>query len=100
MSTLRRRKLRRLIESEVKQAVDPRKKLDRQSLENIIMEEYETLISEGFFKGAAAAASRYLPGGGAALDYVRSQAFERIENRLDEIEIRLQALERRGSDSI
>lgn len=75
-------------------------KLTRRQLQRIINEEIEQLElmqQEGFFKGAAAAASRYLPGGGAALDYVRSQAFERIEEKLEELEMRIKSLESRRS---
>tara|TARA_B100000287_G_C20283365_1_gene642919 strand:- start:3 stop:302 length:300 start_codon:yes stop_codon:yes gene_type:complete len=99
MSTLRRRKLRQLIESQVIEMANQRQKLSREDLITIINEEYENLANEGFWKGAAAAASRFLPGGGAVLDYARSQGFERLEKRLDVIEARLNALES-GSGSI
>jgi len=93
MSALRRRQLRRLIEAEIRNVTRPKRSLNREDLAQIINEEAEKLASEGFFKGAAAAASRYLPGGGAALDYMRSQAFERIENKLQELEARIATLE-------
>tara|TARA_B100000900_G_C20459764_1_gene666720 strand:+ start:371 stop:604 length:234 start_codon:yes stop_codon:yes gene_type:complete len=75
-----------------------KKRLTRRQLQRIINEELEGLDhqqNEGFFKGAAAAASRYLPGGGVALDYVRSQAFERIEEKLEDLERRIAMLEQR-----
>ncbi len=75
-----------------------KKRLTRRQLQRIINEELESLDhqqNEGFFKGAAAAASRYLPGGGVALDYVRSQAFERIEEKLEDLERRIAMLEQR-----
>ena len=93
MSALRRRQLRRLIESEIKNATQPRQSLTRADLAQIINEEAEKLANEGFWKGAAAAASRYLPGGGAVLDYSRSQTFERMEQKLEELETRIAALE-------
>ena len=93
MSALRRRQLRRLIESEIKNATKPKRSLTRADLAQIINEEAENLANEGFWKGAAAAASRYLPGGGAVLDYARSQGFERIEAKLQELEARIATLE-------
>jgi len=93
MSTLRRRQLRNLIESEIKRATQPKRSLTREDLAQIINEETEKLANEGFWKGAAAAASRYLPGGGAVLDYTRSQAFERMEKKLEELETRIAMLE-------
>jgi len=99
MSSLRRRQLRQLIESQVAEMTSSRQALTRQDLAEIINEEVENLANEGFWKGAAAAASRYLPGGGAVLDYSRSQGFSRIEERLDMIEARLNALES-GTGSI
>ena len=97
MSTLKRRQLRKLIESQVVELSNQNKNLTRKDLATIINEEAEKLANEGFWKGAAAAASRYVPGGGVVLDYARSQGFERMERRLDAIEARLNALESGGS---
>ena len=74
-----------------------KRKLTRRQLQRIINEEIELELmqQEGFFKGAGAALSRYIPGGGAVLDYKRSQAFERIEEKLEEFEKRIKALEQR-----
>jgi len=72
------------------------KKISREQLRRLINEEIATVQNEGFWKGAGAAALRYLPGGGAALDYARSQGIERLEQRLDSIEARLRALEGSG----
>ena len=96
MSALRRRQLRKIIESEIKQLSQKDANLSRDDLVAIINEEAEKLANEGFWKGAGAAALRYLPGGGAALDYSRSQGFSRMEARLDAIEARLDALESGG----
>ena len=98
MSALRRRQLRKLIETEIRNVTQPKRNLTRQDLAMIISEEAEKLAQEGFWKGAGAAAMRFVPGGGAALDYARSQGFSRLEARLDAIEARLNALESsRGS---
>lgn len=97
MRTLRRRHLRKLIESQVVELSNQDKSLTRKDLQVIINEEAEKLANEGFWKGAAAAASRYVPGGGAVLDYARSQGFEKMKRRLDAIEARLNALESGGS---
>jgi hypothetical protein len=72
------------------------KKISRAQLRRLINEEIAAVQNEGFWKGAGAAALRFLPGGGAALDYARSQGFERLEQRLDSIEARLRALEGSG----
>ncbi len=74
------------------------RKLTQRQLKRIIQEELEAVQEEGFWRGAGAAASRYIPGGGAALDYMRSQSIEEFEKKIKELEIRVSALERRGSD--
>ena len=56
-----------------------RRKVSRRQLRRIINEEMSQLHREGFFKNVAAVGSRFIPGGGMALDYMRSKAFERIE---------------------
>jgi hypothetical protein len=70
------------------------KTISRKQLRKLISEEIDTVQSEGFLSNIAAPVSRYIPGGGAALDFIRSRAFDRIETKLEEFEMRLMALER------
>ena len=69
-------------------------KISREQLRQLISEEIKIVQNEGFLSNIAAPVSRYIPGGGAALDFIRSRAFDRIETKLEEIEMRLVALER------
>ena len=70
-------------------------KLTQEQLQKIIQEELSSIQGEGFWRGAGAAAARYLPGGGAALDYSRSQSIEEFEKKHAELEVRVATLERR-----
>lgn len=96
MSTLRRRQLRKLIESQGAEIRIPRQALSRDDLQAIINEEIENLNNEGFLKNVGAAAARWIPGGGTALDFARSRGFDKIEEKLQELEMRLAALEQRS----
>ena len=69
-------------------------KISREQLRQLISEEIKIVQNEGFLSNIAAPVSRYIPGGGVALDFIRSRAFDRIETKLEEIEMRLVALER------
>ena len=70
-----------------------KQKITRRQLQRLINEEVRKLQSEGWFSNIAAPAARYIPGGGAALDFMRSRAFDRIEKKLEELENRIIALE-------
>ena len=73
-----------------------KRKLTQAQLRRLIKEEYENLQYEGTFSSALKTlATNTLPGGRYVSDFARSQAFDKIEERLDEIEHRLRALEQR-----
>ena len=72
-----------------------KRKITRRQLQRLINEEVRRLQLEGWFSNIAAPAARYIPGGGAALDFMRSRAFDRIDAKLAELEQRLTALESR-----
>ena len=71
-------------------------KLTRRQLRRLVNEEIEILNNEGFLKNVGAAAARWIPGGGTALDFARSRGFDKIEEKLQELEMRLAALEQRS----
>jgi len=72
------------------------KKLTKRQLQRIINEEIAMMQNEGMFGSALkTVATNFLPGGRMVSDFARSQAFDRIEEKLDELEMRLQALENR-----
>ena len=71
-------------------------KLSRRQLEILIKEEIEAMQNEGMFGSALkTVATNFLPGGRMVSDYARSQAFDRIEEKLEELEMRLRTLEQR-----
>ena len=72
------------------------KQLTQRELQQIISEEIENMKNEGMFSSAIkTAATNFLPGGRMVSDFARSQAFDRIEEKLDELEMRIRALETR-----
>lgn len=69
-------------------------KLTKQQLANLINEEIEQLHQEGFLKNVgAAAAGAFVPGGRVALDYMRSRGFDKVYEKLEELERRINQLE-------
>tara|TARA_R100000152_G_C6708949_1_gene136915 strand:+ start:406 stop:774 length:369 start_codon:yes stop_codon:yes gene_type:complete len=62
-------------------------------VDNILKEQKESL-EEGFFGSALKTlATNVLPGGRVVSDFARSQAFDRIDEEMEEFETRLAALE-------
>ena len=73
------------------------KKITKRQLEKIINEEIEAMQNEGMFTSAIkTAATNFLPGGRMVSHFARSQAFDRIEEKLEELEARLRVLEMRS----
>ena len=69
------------------------KKLTQRQLQRLIKEELENIKNEGILGNIGAAIAPSLPGGEAALNFMRSRTFDKIDKKLEELEARIAALE-------